>query len=291
MSDGSINQVPCRFYIVLYIPASSFVLRPARPHYHSFCDRQMSSDMDEAMELEDGSQASSYDEDDCDDSDDAFEAPPLAKPDSVYAVLTPTEAAEHASKQVVEVTSVLNCDREAAILLLRHFRWDRDKLMDGALPSAERSLPLCRSDTPWRALACLCGPAPKCVWARPHAQLTGGRACGRRRAAYMTDEEAVARKAGLSLPGDPDHSIVHSRQNLAEVRVGGAVREASSLPPVQCSICFEQVRAYSALPCGHPFCNVCYAAFLSHKVVDEGHEVRASRSQHGAAPNPDPHFC
>jgi len=93
----------------------------------------------------------------------------------------------------------------------------------------------------------------------------------------MTDEDAVARKAGLSLPSDPDQSIVHSRQNPAEVRVGGAVREMSSLPAVQCTICFEQVRAYSALRCGHPFCNVCYASFLSHKVVDEGHECVAAR--------------
>ena len=89
--------------------------------------------------------------------------------------------------------------------------------------------------------------------------------------AYMTDQESVVAKAGVALPGGEDKSIVHL-QGGASVLVGGAARQPMSLPPITCTICYESKPAYSALQCGHSFCNECYSEFLGHKIEDEGHE-------------------
>jgi len=93
--------------------------------------------------------------------------------------------------------------------------------------------------------------------------------------AYMTDPDAVAKKAGVAINLD-DNSIVH-RTSDSKVLVGGTARSPSTMAPVQCQICFESSSSYSALACGHPFCNNCYAEFLSHQIADQGHECYFAR--------------
>ena len=63
---------------------------------------------------------------------DAFEAPPVLVVEAVFHVLTPAECLARAEAQVQEMTELLCCDPMVAQLLLRHFRWNRDKLTDGA---------------------------------------------------------------------------------------------------------------------------------------------------------------
>ena len=82
-----------------------------------------------------------YDDEDCADSDgydseggasDAFEAPPVQAVEQTFRVLTPEECLARANAKVQEVVELLCCDAQVAALLLRHFRWDSDKLTDGA---------------------------------------------------------------------------------------------------------------------------------------------------------------
>lgn len=100
--------------------------------------------------------------------------------------------------------------------------------------------------------------------------------------AYMTDQEAACGKAGILAPGLPDHSIIHvgevaSGGSSTSVLVHGVTQPPTSLQPITCSICFESTTAYTALACGHPFCNGCYREFLTHKIEDEGHECFFAR--------------
>lgn len=94
--------------------------------------------------------------------------------------------------------------------------------------------------------------------------------------AYMTDQETVAAKAGIVPPGAADGSIVHL-DGGSSVLVGGVAREPASLPSITCSICYDAKTSYSALQCGHAFCNECYSTFLTHKIDDEGHECYFAR--------------
>ena len=92
---------------------------------------------------------------------------------------------------------------------------------------------------------------------------------------YMTDPEACAKKAGIHL-GD-DASIIHPPTEGGTVRVGGVAQPASSMPLIHCQICYESKIDYSALQCGHAFCNTCYTEYLSHKITDEGNDAVYAR--------------
>ena len=98
------------------------------------------------------------------------------------------------------------------------------------------------------------------------------------RTAYMADPEAVAVRVGIRSIDGQDLSVIHSVAEGGGVSllIGGKPR-ADSLMPVQCTICYDTTSTYSALACGHPFCNSCYANFISHKIADDGHECFFAR--------------
>ena len=148
----------------------------------------------------------------------------MAHQESTFTVLTPDECNAQAEKAVASVVELLCCEPLVAQMLLRHFRWDKDKLTE----------------------------------------------------AYMSDPEGVGKKAGIGLVGAEDKSIIHRAEDT-KVLVGGQARSPSTMQPTQCTICFESSVSYSALSCGHPFCNDCYAEFLSHQITDNGHECYFAR--------------
>ena len=76
--------------------------------------------------------------------------------------------------------------------------------------------------------------------------------------------------------GTGDSSCDSTAAPASTVLVGGKP-SAATLAPLTCSICYEPSTSYSALACGHPFCNTCYSDFLSHKITDEGHECFFAR--------------
>lgn len=92
----------------------------------------------------------------------------------------------------------------------------------------------------------------------------------------MTDPEAVAKKAGVSVDSGGDRSVIHAADN-SKVLVGGEEREPAAMDQMQCMICFEHTTQYSASQCGHPFCNACYSQFLGHAIEDLGHECFFAR--------------
>jgi len=160
-------------------------------------------------------------EDDDDDSADCFDEPAVEQHQAAYSVLDGPTCHAMATKQVVEVAEILACDMDVAQVLLRHFKWDQEKLTDE----------------------------------------------------YMTDPEKTAAKVGIHMGSDA--SIVH--QPSGEVKVAGVSKLLSSLTPINCLICFEPKPLYSALACGHSYCNECYKEYISHKIADEGHDCVYAR--------------
>jgi hypothetical protein len=64
------------------------------------------------------------------DESDVFQAPPVRAAESTYDVLDADACRSLAEAQVKEVCELLCCDARSAEVLLRHFRWDRDRLTD-----------------------------------------------------------------------------------------------------------------------------------------------------------------
>ena len=100
---------------------------------------------------DDGSDGASSDDG---NGSDAFEAPPVVAQDSRYHVFSPEECLRQAEAKVKDVCELLCCQPDVAHLLLRHFRWDHDKLTDGDLCAAccLRPEPCCCARALWRHL-------------------------------------------------------------------------------------------------------------------------------------------
>ena len=97
-------------------------------------------------------------------------------------------------------------------------------------------------------------------------------------AEYLLNPEGVLKKVGMMDPQQEDRSVIHRGE---QVLVGKVEAPRSSLAPQQCMICYEHSTVYSALGCGHTFCNECYSTFLEHKIADEGHACIFARCPHG----------
>jgi len=85
-------------------------------------------------------------------------------------------------------------------------------------------------------------------------------------AEYLSDADRVLKGAGNHW--GPNQEVIHSE---GTVMVNGERCVASTLPLLKCLICYEMTRSYTALGCGHAFCIECYTSYISHKIVDEGH--------------------
>lgn len=177
-------------------------------------------------------------EDTSDPEEEIFDSEPIRQQTQTFTVLDASECLALAQKEVDEVRELLCCSEEVASILMRQFRWNREKLTEGEeAPAAEA----CSSSL---ALTAACHP----------------------RAEYLCDADKVLKRAGIHQGENLE--IVHADGAVA---VGGTSQPRGSLPDVQCLICYETSADYSALGCGHQFCNTCYTTFLAHKITDEGY--------------------
>ena len=122
------------------------------------------------------------------------------------------------------------------------------------------------------------GPLPPTRSARSFAELKRPRPLPRVVAEYLLNPEGVLKKVGMMDPQQEDRSVIHRGE---KVLVGKVEAPRSSLAPQQCMICYEHSTVYSALGCGHTFCNECYSTFIEHKIADEGHACIFARCPHG----------
>mmetsp|Transcript_2911 Transcript_2911/g.9172 ORF Transcript_2911/g.9172 Transcript_2911/m.9172 type:complete len:439 (+) Transcript_2911:58-1374(+) len=153
-------------------------------------------------------------EDTSDPEEEIFDSEPIRQQTQTFTVLDASECLALAQKEVDEVRELLCCSEEVASILMRQFRWNREKLTEE----------------------------------------------------YLCDADKVLKRAGIHQGENLE--IVHADGAVA---VGGTSQPRGSLPDVQCLICYETSADYSALGCGHQFCNTCYTTFLAHKITDEGY--------------------
>lgn len=81
------------------------------------------------------SEEQSFDEEGSDQDDAAFEGPPPVAKKKSYDVLDPVMCLASAQKQVETVVDLLCCEPAVAQILLRRYKWDQDKLIEGKLSS------------------------------------------------------------------------------------------------------------------------------------------------------------
>ena len=101
------------------------------------------SDMEEDEDYFDDDDDSGSFEDDGSDDDDAFnQAPDPTAKEAEFKCLAPEECKELASKAVKGVMELLCCDTQVAQVLLRQYKWDQDKLVEGEHATSPAPLPM-----------------------------------------------------------------------------------------------------------------------------------------------------
>ena len=88
--------------------------------------------MEESDEEANGSYLSDASE--FDNGSDVFEASLVKESFSAFSVLAPTDCLELAQTEISFIAEIFCCTQSAAQVLVRHFRWNRDKLTEGVHP-------------------------------------------------------------------------------------------------------------------------------------------------------------
>ena len=88
-------------------------------------------DSDVEMEWSDSEDGSTLEDD-----AQVFDSEPVRQTSIGFEALDAAECRQLAQQAVRNMSELLCCQPDVSALLLRHFRWDREKLMDGATPPA-----------------------------------------------------------------------------------------------------------------------------------------------------------
>jgi len=107
------------------------------------------------LEMSEAGSSDGYDEMSCsqedtsDPEEEIFDSEPIRQQTQTFTVLDASECLALAQKEVDEVRELLCCSEEVASILMRQFRWNREKLTEGEdAPAAEACLLALRSQRP-----------------------------------------------------------------------------------------------------------------------------------------------
>lgn len=113
--------------------------RPAEVRRVASCTAPMSdNEMHETYSDDDDVGFPMSDDEMCETSSDDdvgfADAPPVLRAEQSFTALDGAGCRAMANTCVEEVKEILCCDAASAAMLLRFFRWDKEKLMEGSLP-------------------------------------------------------------------------------------------------------------------------------------------------------------
>jgi len=181
------------------------------------------------------------------------ETDPGSQPDDFsYEILNPEEIVQHMVDCIKDVNQVLQIPATTTRILLNHFKWDKDKLMERYYVGDQKKLFEEAHVIP-----------PNSASAVP-PKFSGRKSVG------GIGVKGCARTAGESSAGSPSSSSSSSAQDGA---VGGEVLCEICLIPVPAS-------AMTGLECGHDFCTHCWTEYLTTKIMDEGMGQRIACAAH-----------
>ena len=103
-----------------------------RPNEPMSDDEDFSDDDDVGFPMSDDEMCETSSDDDV----GFASAPPVQRVEHSFTALDGAGCRAMANTCVEEVKEVLCCDAASAAMLLRFFRWDKEKLMEGSLPMA-----------------------------------------------------------------------------------------------------------------------------------------------------------
>lgn len=166
--------------------------------------------------------------------------------DFSYEILSPEQIVQHMVDSIKDVNQVLQIPATTTRILLNHFRWDKEKLMERYYIGDQEKLFDEAHVIPPQHIA---APPPKFV---------GKKSVG-----------------GVGVKGG-------SRGSSGSEGAAGSSQDGAAGGEVLCDICLipMPVNAMTGLECGHEFCTICWTEYLTTKIMDEGMGQKISCAAH-----------
>jgi len=165
--------------------------------------------------------------------------------DFTFEILNPEEIVQSMVDCIKDVNQVLQIPATTTRILLNHFRWDKEKLMESYYLGDQEKL-----------------------FAEAHVIPPGSTPSSQ--ASKTTGSKSVS---GAGVKGSSKASAAGS-SHAHDGAVGGEV---------ECDICLVPMPAstMTGLECGHEFCTLCWTEYLTTKIMDEGMGQKISCAAHG----------
>jgi len=167
--------------------------------------------------------------------------------DFTYEILNPEEIVQSMVDCIKDVNQVLQIPATTTRILLNHFRWDKEKLMESYYLGDQEKL-----------------------FAEAHVIPPGQTPA----VASKSTGSKSASGAGVKGGSKVSSGCGGAGPVYAQGAVGGEV---------DCDICLVPmpVSSMTGLECGHEFCTLCWTEYLTTKIMDEGMGQKISCAAHG----------
>jgi len=257
-------------------------------------------------------------ETDCsNESDDHYDFPELESGDNAqvedfsYEILNPEQIVQHMVDCIKDVNQVLQIPATTTRILLNHFRWDKEKLMERYYIGDQQKLFEEAHVIPPQHIAA--PPPPKYAGKKSVGGIGvkgGSRGSSSAEAAAGPSSQdgtkpgrefRVSSKAETRMKTKTDSRIMTQPVPRIQTKPEPSVqtkpqpqfqRKSHSSPhgengavggEILCDICLipMPVSAMTGLECGHEFCTLCWTEYLTTKIMDEGMGQKISCAAHG----------
>jgi len=185
------------------------------------------------------------------DGTDGIDSQPME--DFNFDVLSPEEIVQHMVDCIKDVNQVLQIPATTTRILLNHFRWDKEKLMERYYIGDQEKL------------------FDEAHVIPPHNSKPPVRAGGKKSVGGSGVKSSRGADSGKDSP-QPSTS-----------EGGAGAGSGASRGEILCDICLIGMpeTLMTGLECGHDFCTHCWTEYLTTKIMDEGMGQKISCAAHG----------
>lgn len=199
----------------------------------------------------------------------------LSQDDFHQEVLSQDEIVAYMNDIIREVTSVVQIPGTTARMLLNHFKWDREKLMEAYYDSSSPEKLFREAH-----IACplkLTNVTPATGTTDPSNAPGCSKSGGTASSTVSTQKSTTSTTGSTSTSSSSSGTSTEKKSSTTGVSTRSQQKQMqSSTSPFDreaiCLICLSPAlnEGMTGLECGHRFCSTCWVQYLTTKIMDEG---------------------
>lgn len=185
----------------------------------------------------------------------------------VYQVLTADEIVQHMVGIISDVNTVIQIPATVMRILLSHFKWDREKLMERYFDGdRDKLFTDAHVVNPFKSPVSASAP----ILSASCSSTISTRSKIKRSFGNKSSSSSSSYASLSSSRTGPPAAVAVS--GAASASLSGSIIDYSASANVVCEICYMCTpdSTLTGLQCGHKFCADCWSRYLTTKIMDEG---------------------